>query len=158
MIKTIWLVFRLYLQSLQRLLVHRLLLRKKTFTNPLNMTRRKLTSSFYSKSPGVFKVNFKWCNNNSVYECYSRSSKKGLVIPHWPRHRCGDFEAFTTTSWWYNYHTYENVTDIRYILRLDSPGGYTNIVLFIYNIIVVIFCVDASITYLIFYQPLVVCV
>jgi len=40
-----------------------------------------------------------------------RSSKKGVVIPWWPRHHCHDFEVFTTISWWYNYHTYENVTD-----------------------------------------------
>merc|ERR1711874_736480 len=33
----------------------------------------------------------------------TRSPKKGLVIPSWPRHFCYDFEAFTTISWWYNY-------------------------------------------------------
>jgi len=30
------------------------------------------------------------------------------VIPAWPRHKTGDFEAFSTISWWYNYHTYQN--------------------------------------------------
>jgi len=39
-----------------------------------------------------------------------QSSKKGLVIPYWPRHRCGDFQAFETVSWWYNYHTHADVT------------------------------------------------
>ena len=48
------------------------------------------------------------------YQLYFRRSiKKGLVIPNWPRHVCHDFEAFKTSSWWYNYHTYEDVTDIR---------------------------------------------
>merc|ERR1719412_2384187 len=51
-----------------------------------------------------------------------RSSKKGLVIPYWPRHHCHDFEAFTTASWWYNYHTYENVTDIS-PWWCSCPGG-----------------------------------
>jgi len=37
-----------------------------------------------------------------------QSSKKGLVIPYWPRHRCGDFQAFSTVSWWYNYHTHND--------------------------------------------------
>ena len=40
-----------------------------------------------------------------------RSKKKGLVIPFWPRHMCGDFETFQTISWWYNYHTYREVWD-----------------------------------------------
>lgn len=42
-------------------------------------------------------------------EAVSKSPKKGLVIPHWPRHRVGDFEAFDTVSWWYNYHTIKEV-------------------------------------------------
>jgi len=37
-----------------------------------------------------------------------KSPKKGVVIPAWPRHKVGDFEAFSTISWWYNYHTYQN--------------------------------------------------
>ena len=41
----------------------------------------------------------------------SKSKKKGLVIPYWPRHMCGDFDAFETVSWWYNYHTYKQVYD-----------------------------------------------
>jgi hypothetical protein len=41
-----------------------------------------------------------------------RSPKKGLVIPSWPRHHCYDFGAFTTVSWWYNYHTYQDPNDI----------------------------------------------
>ena len=41
----------------------------------------------------------------------TRSRKKGLVIPYWPRHMCGDFDAFETVSWWYNYHTYKQVYD-----------------------------------------------
>ena len=53
------------------------------------------------------------CFVTMTFSTFSRSSKKGLVVPHWPRHHCHDFEAFTTASWWYNYHTYENVTDIR---------------------------------------------
>ena len=44
-------------------------------------------------------------------EAQIRSKKKGLVIPFWPRHMCGDFEAFQTISWWYNYHTYREVWD-----------------------------------------------
>ena len=39
----------------------------------------------------------------------TKSKKKGLVIPYWPQHFVGDFEAFDTVSWWYNYHTYKNV-------------------------------------------------
>ena len=41
----------------------------------------------------------------------TKSSKKGLVIPSWPQQRPGDFEAFSTVSWWYNYHTYKEVWD-----------------------------------------------
>jgi len=41
-----------------------------------------------------------------------KSSKKGLVIPSWPRHFCYDWNAFTTVSWWYHYHTYEDPVDI----------------------------------------------
>ena len=29
----------------------------------------------------------------------TRSSKKGVVIPNWPRHHCFDFELFTTIRW-----------------------------------------------------------
>jgi len=43
----------------------------------------------------------------------SKSSKKGLVIPSWPRVKCGDFDAFSTVSWWYNYHTYPDPGDIQ---------------------------------------------
>ena len=39
----------------------------------------------------------------------TKSKKKGLVIPFWPQHFVGDFEAFDTVSWWYNYHSYKNV-------------------------------------------------
>merc|ERR1712198_790369 len=41
-----------------------------------------------------------------------KSTKKGLVIPSWPRHFCYDWNAFTTVSWWYHYHTYEDPVDI----------------------------------------------
>ena len=41
----------------------------------------------------------------------SKSKKKGLVIPYWPRHMCGDFDAFSTVSWWYNYYTYPDPKD-----------------------------------------------
>merc|ERR1712213_160409 len=41
-----------------------------------------------------------------------KSSKKGLVIPSWPRHFCYDWNAFTTVSWWYHYHTYQDVMDV----------------------------------------------
>jgi len=40
----------------------------------------------------------------------TQSKKKGLVIPYWPRHRCGDFEAFSTVGWWYNYHSHKDPT------------------------------------------------
>jgi len=33
----------------------------------------------------------------------SRSPKKGIVIPSWPRHFAFDFDSFSTISWWYNY-------------------------------------------------------
>ena len=39
----------------------------------------------------------------------TKSAKKGLVIPAWPQHMPGDFDAFSTVSWWYNYHTYREV-------------------------------------------------
>ena len=52
-------------------------------------------------------INYVWCDEVEV----NKSPKKGLVIPFWPRHKCGDFEAFSTVSWWYNYHTYKNVQD-----------------------------------------------
>ena len=42
---------------------------------------------------------------SSAQEEPTLSPKKGLVIPYWPQHRCGDFEAFSTVSWYYNYHT-----------------------------------------------------
>jgi len=61
-------------------------------------------------------------SNYSRNNIDGRSSKKGLVIPHWPRVICHDFEAFTTASWWYNYHTYENVTDIS-PWWCSCPGG-----------------------------------
>ena len=50
----------------------------------------------------------------------SRSPKKGLVIPHWPKHRVGDFEAFSTVSWWYNYHTIPDVTNIEYTVPCEE--------------------------------------
>jgi hypothetical protein len=28
--------------------------------------------------------------------------------------RVGDFDAFSTVSWWYNYHTIRDVTEIEY--------------------------------------------
>ena len=67
----------------------------------------------------------------------SKSPKKGIIIPSWPRHFCFDFDAFDTVryvqgtshvegysnfmsikspavvwSWWYNYYTYEDVGDV----------------------------------------------
>jgi len=62
----------------------------------------------------VIEAQSKESPNSDVLSITSgeRSVKKGLVIPSWPRHICHDFEAFDTPSWWYNYHTYENVTDI----------------------------------------------
>ena len=47
-------------------------------------------------------------------EYVTKSPKKGLVIPHWPRHKCGDFDAFSTISWWYNYHTTEKIYENNY--------------------------------------------
>ena len=44
-------------------------------------------------------------NHSNGQEEITKSPKKGLVIPYWPQHRCGDFDAFTTVSWYYNYHT-----------------------------------------------------
>ena len=44
----------------------------------------------------------------------SKSPKKGLVIPYWPMHKCGDFDAFSTISWWYNYHTTEKIYENNY--------------------------------------------
>ena len=38
-----------------------------------------------------------------------KSSKKGLVISNWKNHMVGDFEPFTSISWWYNYHTYKEI-------------------------------------------------
>ena len=43
----------------------------------------------------------------------TKSPKKGLVIPYWPRHKVGDFEAFNTVSWWYNYHEIKEVQQIK---------------------------------------------
>ena len=37
-----------------------------------------------------------------------QSPKKGLVVPYWPNHKCGDFENFETVGWWYNYHTHQD--------------------------------------------------
>ena len=51
---------------------------------------------------GLLFVTF--CCSNAQDEP-TLSPKKGLVIPYWPQHRCGDFEAFSTVSWYYNYHT-----------------------------------------------------
>ena len=51
----------------------------------------------------------------------TRSRKKGLVIPYWPRHMCGDFDAFETVSWWYNYHTYKQVICLSLIFFLWQP-------------------------------------
>ena len=38
-----------------------------------------------------------------------RSSKKGVVVPHWPSVKCGDLDAFKTIGWWYNYHTFPEI-------------------------------------------------
>ena len=43
---------------------------------------------------------------SSGAETSLQSPKKGLVVPYWPNHKCGDFENFETISWWYNYHTH----------------------------------------------------
>ena len=47
-------------------------------------------------------------------QAVSKSPKKGLVIPYWPMHKCGDFDAFSTISWWYNYHTTEKIYENNY--------------------------------------------
>ena len=36
------------------------------------------------------------------------SQKKGLCIPPGPTFHCGDLEAFSRVSWWYNWHTQPN--------------------------------------------------
>ena len=41
-----------------------------------------------------------------------RSSKKGVVVPHWPSVRCGDLDAFSSIGWWYNYHTFPEVYQV----------------------------------------------
>ena len=38
-----------------------------------------------------------------------RSSKKGVVVPSWPNVKCGDLDAFSSISWWYNYHTFPEI-------------------------------------------------
>jgi len=43
----------------------------------------------------------------------TRSSKKGVVVPHWPVVRCSDFEALTGISWWYNYHTFPDIYTVK---------------------------------------------
>lgn len=53
----------------------------------------------------------------------SLSPKKGLVIPSWPRHLAFDWQSFSTVSWWYNYHTYEDVEDISPWWCTYSTGG-----------------------------------
>ena len=57
---------------------------------------------------GILLVFLSFTLVQSVKE-QTKSPKKGLVIPYWPRHFCHDFEAFSTVSWWYNYHTYKEV-------------------------------------------------
>lgn len=52
----------------------------------------------------------------------SKSPKKGLVIPYWPRHKIGDFEAFDTISWWYNYHEIKEVQSIQKWWCTDENG------------------------------------
>ena len=65
----------------------------------------------YQQSFSIFvKFILQFCSY-STSDFFRRSFKKGLVIPSWPRHICHDFEAFSTPTWWYNYHTYANVTD-----------------------------------------------
>ena len=68
---------------------------------------------------GLFAI-FALFSNFDDTASVSRSNKKGVVIPNWPRHHCFDFELFTTIryifhfienlkfsdkilSWWYNY-------------------------------------------------------
>ena len=53
----------------------------------------------------LFTLLFYVINPSNGQEEVTKSPKKGLVIPYWPQHRCGDFDAFTTVSWYYNYHT-----------------------------------------------------
>jgi hypothetical protein len=36
------------------------------------------------------------------------SGKKGLCIPPGTNFHCGDLEAFSRVSWWYNWHTRPN--------------------------------------------------
>jgi len=51
------------------------------------------------------------------------SPKKGIVVPYWPNHRCGDFQAFNTASWWYNYHTTDDITDQQpWWCKCPDPG------------------------------------
>ena len=38
-----------------------------------------------------------------------KSPKKGIVVSPWKNHMVGDFEAFSTISWWYNYHSYKEI-------------------------------------------------
>jgi len=63
----------------------------------------------FSTLTGSFEV------EPSLPQSALRSSKKGLVVPHWPVVRCGDFEAFNSVSWWYNYHTFPEI-------YLEKPG------------------------------------
>merc|ERR1712179_321046 len=39
------------------------------------------------------------------------SKKKGLCIPPGKNFHCGDLEAFSHVSWWYNWHTQPNHVD-----------------------------------------------
>ena len=39
---------------------------------------------------------------------FSSSDKKGMCIPPGPAFYCGDLEAFSRVSWWYNWHVEPN--------------------------------------------------
>ena len=70
----------------------------------------------------------------------TRSSKKGLVIPYWPRHFCHDFDHCTTVGygiWYYNYNSvllklYKLLCS-QVITKLSSSSSSKNIQVFVFN-------------------------
>merc|ERR1711992_376452 len=52
-----------------------------------------------------------------------RSNKKGIVVPYWPIHRCGDFDSFETVGWWYNYLTQKDPRQFEYQWWCNCPDG-----------------------------------
>ena len=44
----------------------------------------------------------------SITNANAASGKKGLCIPPGKNFHCGDLEAFSRVSWWYNWHTQPN--------------------------------------------------